>query len=167
MTTISMQQPMRPAEIDLVNQVNTNTNDIDTNKKNISQEVIDRTNADTELNSKFPVSTDNIADNSVTNTKLATEIQQQLTFLQSVPAMEFNTSNAIDIQANSNTRLDITFATTKTEEPIVLCGLQHESGNLACVVTGVTNQQFSVTVYNLTSTDVSGVTIDWLAISGR
>lgn len=160
----------------------------------ISDETTARTNADTilqssinEINAKFPVQTVNIGNAQVTSEKLATNavstdiiidksitaakleqaIQDQLTFLQSVPAQELGTSNAIDVQANSNTSIDINFGSTKTEAPIVLCGLQHASVNLNCIVTEVTNQQFSVTVYNLSSTDVSGVTIDWLAISGR
>ena len=266
MTTINRKQPMRPAEIDLLNQVDTNTADIATQTKRLTQEIADRTNgdnvlqskltqeiadrtngdnvlqsnidaeakeradadttlqhnidaeakaradADTKLqnnidaeakaradadttlqtsidivNAKFPVMNANIGDLQVTNEKLATNavstdrvidksitaakleqaIQDQLTFLKSVPAQEFGTSNAIDVQANSNMSINISFERTKTEAPIVLCGLQSTSGKLSCIVTGVTNQQFSVTVYNLSSTDVSGITIDWLAISGR
>ena len=264
MTTINRKQPMRTAEIDLLNQVDTNTGDIETNRKNLAQEVINRTNADTALGNRitqetiartqadtqlqanidtetnqrkaadtqlqtnlgnevtrakaaevanstaitnevtrattaeqtlttnlgnevtrakaaevanansitslqgrFPIQTDDIGVSQVTNAKLEYSIQQQLTFLQTVPAMEFGTSNSVDVSANSNVTVDVTFGSTKTKAPIVLCGLQHTSGNLSCIVTGVTNQQFSVTVYNLSSTAVSGVTIDWLAISGR
>ena len=281
---INMTQPMRPAEIDLVIQVNTNTDNIETNHKAISQEVVDRTNADaaignrittetndrkntdntlqanidaeaqarkaadttltnnlnseisrakaaeqanataisdeatrakaaeqvnataitdettrakaaeeanadniTTLQNKFPIKTDDIGDLQVSNAKLAENavttdritdknvtaakledsVQQQLTFLQSVPVMEFGTSNSVNVSANSNATVDITFKSVKTEAPVVLCGLQHSSGNLACVVSGVTNQQCSINVYNLTSTDVTGVTVDYLAISGR
>ncbi len=320
MPTISKQQPMRPAEIDLVDQVNVNTVDIETNRKSLAQEVTDRTNADTALGNrittetndrkntdntlqanidaeaqarkaadttltnnlnseisrakaaeqanataisdeatrakaaeqvnataitdettrakaaeeanataisdeatrakaaeqvnataitdettrakaaeeanadnittlqnKFPIKTDDIGDLQVSNAKLAENavttdritdknvtaakledsVQQQLTFLQSVPVMEFGTSNSVNVSANSNATVDITFKSVKTEAPVVLCGLQHSSGNLACVVSGVTNQQCSINVYNLTSTDVTGVTVDYLAISGR
>lgn len=294
---ISMTQPMRPAEIDLVKQVNQNTDGVAANKQAILNEVIDRknavdaeanarisadnalqanitaeaksreesdnalqanidaertraeqaestikadlnneiarakeaeqTNATTiltetanrttadrtlqqhidDVNAKFPVQTDDIGDAQVTNAKLADNaisaakiedgsvtsakignsqvdntkitdkavtneklsdsLQAQAEFLTHVPAMEFGTSNTVDVPANSNTRIDINFSATKTEAPIVICGLQHDTGNLNCIVTGVTNQQFSVTVYNLASTDVTGATIDWLAISGR
>lgn len=280
MTTIDRNQPMRPTEIDLLNQVDTNTDNIATQTARLTQEIINRTNddnvlqqnidaeskaradadtalqshidaeartradadttlqnnidteeserkaadttlqqninneasarqknateisneitartnADTglqssinEINAKFPVQTVNIGDAQVTSIKLATNavstdiiidknvtvakleqaIQDQLTFLQSVPAQEFGTSNAIDVQANSNTSININFGSTKTKVPIVLCGLQHASDNISYIVTGVTNQQFSVTVYNHSSTNVSGITIDWLAISGR
>ena len=236
MSTISKQQPMRPAEIDLIDQVNTNTDNIATQTARLTQEITDRTNADDALGNRITSETNrataaestltqNLAtevsdrkaadttlqgnidaevirakaaeeanataiSNEVTarendvkgnadaitalqgkfpvaSTDLAEDIQQQLTFLQSVPAMEFGTSNSVDVSANSNTSVDITFGSVKTEAPVVLCGLQHESGNLACIVTGVTNSQCSVKVYNLTSTDVTGVTVDYIAISGR
>lgn len=293
MPTISKQQPMRPAEIDLVDQVNTNTDNLTTQTARLTQEVTDRTNADDALGNRITSETnrataaestltqnlatevsdrkaadttlqgnidaevirakaaeeanataiynevtarendvslinqttktlgsnlnttnenlatetsnretrdteltalinkvagvadasvatfeDNVKGNAdaitalqgkfpVASTDLAEDIQQQLTFLQSVPAMEYGTSNSVDVSANSNTSVDITFGSVKTEAPVVLCGLQHESGNLACIVTGVTNSQCSVKVYNLTSTDVTGVTVDYIAISGR
>ena len=305
MPTISTQQPIRPAEIDLVNQVNTNTGDIETNRKNLAQEAADRTNADTalgnliteetnartqadttlqtnidnemtrakaaenanaqaisqeatgrtnadtalinriteetnartqadttlqtnidnemtrakaaenanaqaisqeaaartnadtEINGKFPVDTDSIADNSVTTAKIADltvtnsklaenavdtnrimdksvttakledSIQQQLTFLHTLPAMEYGTSSSVNVPANSNATVDIAFESVKTEAPVVLCSLKHASGKIACVVSGITNNQCSIIVYNLTSTDVTGVTVDYLAISGR
>ena len=218
---INMTQPMRPAEIDLVIQVNTNTDNIETNHKAISQEVVDRTNADAaignriteetnarnqsdtklqgsidsemtrakaaeeanaqaisqevvdrtnadaKINEKFPVGTGNIADNSVTNSKLEGSIQQQLAFLQTVPAMEYGTSSSVDVPANSSATVDIAFRSVKTEVPVVLCSLKHTSGKIACVVSGVTNNQCSIIVYNLTSTDVAGLIVDYLAISGR
>lgn len=293
MPTISNQQPMRPAEIDLVDQVNTNTDDLATQTARVTQEVTDRTNADNALGNRITTETNrataaestltqnlatevnyrktadntlqvnidaevsrakeaeransnaisdevterknnvsminqttktlennlNIANNNIAtettnretrdteltnlinkvagvsdasaatfnaNVKgnadaidtlqgkfpvatadLAEAIQQQLAFLQSVPAMEFGTKNNVDVSANSNITIDITFGSAKTEAPVVLCGLQHESGNLVCVVTGVTSSQFSVNVYNLTSTDVTGVTVNYLAISRR
>lgn len=293
MPTISKQQPMRPAEIDLIDQVNTNTDNIATQTARLTQEITDRTNADDALGNRITSETnrataaestltqnlatevsdrkaadttlqgnidaevirakaaeeanakaisnevtarendvslinqttetlgsnlnttnenlatetsnretrdteltalinkvagvadasvatfeDNVKGNAdaitalqgkfpVASTDLAEDIQQQLTFLQSVPAMEFGTSNSVDVSSNSNTSVDITFGSVKTEAPVVLCGLQHESGNLACIVTGVTNSQCSVKVYNLTSTDVTGVTVDYIAISGR
>lgn len=212
MTTINRKQPMRPAEIDLLNQVDTNTANIDTQTERLTQEIADRTKADTTLqqnidtesktradadtelqtsidnvNAKFPVQTANIGDFQVTNVKLAMNavstdrildknitvdkleqtIQDQLTFLQSVPMQEFGTSNMIDVPANSSTSIDINFGSTKKEAPIVLCSLRHTSGNLTCMVTGITNEKFSVTVHNLSNAVASRATVDWLAISGR
>ena len=275
MPTISKQQPMRPAEINLIDQVNTNTVDLATQTARVTQEITDRTNADNALGNRITTETNRAtsaestltqnlatevnyrktADNTLqvnidaevsrakeaeransnaisdevterknnvsminqttktlennlntANNNIATEttnretrdtelanlinkvagvsdalqgkfpiatadlaeaIQQQLAFLQSVPAMEFGTKNNVDVSANSNITVDITFVSANTEAPVVLCGLQHESDNLVCVVTGVTSSQFSVKVYNLTSIDVTGVAVNYLAISRR
>lgn len=210
--SVSLQQPMRPAEIDLVALANANEaaiaqeildreaadttlqNNIDTEESarieadntlqaNLETEVTNRTTADSELqtsidevNDKFPVATDNIANSAVTSDKIADGtintidlnegIQNQLSFLASVPTFEFGTSNSFDVQASSYYDCTVTF-TTKKEAPIVLCGLQHATGNMTCIVTDVTNQQFNARVFNLTTTDITAVTLDWLTISGR
>lgn len=149
----------------------------------ITAETTERNKEDTklqsgidEINAKFPVATDNIADNAITSNKIAdgtisaieldSDIQNQLSFLASLPAMEFGTSDSFDIQANSYYDCTVTF-NTKTTIPIVLCGLQHETGNMACTVTSVTNQQFSARVFNLTANAITAAKIDWIAISGR
>ena len=228
--SVSLQQPMRPAEIALVELSNANEaaiaqeitnreaaditlqnniNSEETARKesdatlqsNINAEASEREAADTtlqnniteettarnhedtklqsgidEINAKFPVTTDNIADNAINSNKIAdgtisaidldTDIQNQLSFLASLPDMEFGTSDSFYIQANSYYDCTVTF-NTKTTIPIVLCGLQHETGNMACTITSVTNQQFSARVFNLTATDITAAKIDWLAISGR
>ena len=210
--SVSLQQPMRPAEIALVELANTNEatiaqeiadriaadttlqNNIDaeetarkaadtTLQANIDAEASARKTADTtlqasidEVNGKFPVTTDNIADNAITSDKIAdgtinsidlnTGIQNQLSFLASVPDLEFGISSSFDVSASSYYDCTVSF-TTKTEAPIVLCGLQHTTGNMAYIVTNVTNQQFNARVFNLTTADITGVTLDWLTISGR
>ena len=122
------------------------------------------------------MTTDNIADNAITSDKIAdgtiniidlnTGIQNQLSFLASMPDLEFGTSNNFDVSAGSYYDCTVTF-TAKTEAPIVLCGLQHTTGSMTCIVTGVTNQQFNARVFNLTTADITGVTLNWLTISGR
>ena len=228
--SVSLQQPMRPAEIALIELANANEADIaqeitnreaadttlqnninseETARKesyatlqsNITAEANARETADTtlqnninaeetarkqedgklqsgidEINAKFPVATDSIADNAINSNKIAdgtisaidldTDIQNQLSFLASLPVMEFGTSDSFDIQANSYYDCTVTF-NTKTTIPIVFCSLQHETGNIACTITSVTNQQFSARVFNLTATDITAAKIDWLAISGR
>ena len=129
-----------------------------------------------EVNAKFPVTTGSIADNAITSDKIAdgaintidlnTGIQNQLSFLASVPDLEFGTTNSFDVSASSYYDCTVTF-TAKTEAPIVLCELQHTAGNMTCIVTDVTNQQFNARVFNLTTVDITGVTLDWLTISRR
>ena len=228
--SVSLQQPMRPAEIALVELSNANEaaiaqeitnreaadttlqNNINaeetareesdaTLQSNITAEASAREAADTtlqnnitaetkarnqedtklqsgidEINAKFPVVTDSISDSAITSNKIAdgtisiidldTDIQNLLSFLESLPVMEFGTSDSFNIQANSYYDCTVAF-NTKTAIPIVLCGLQHETGNMACTVTSVTNQQFNARVFNLTATDITAAKIDWLAISGR
>ena len=108
-----------------------------------------------------------IADTAVSYEKLNSSLKAQIDFIKTVPTMEFGTSNTINISSSSSQEITINFMSTKPEAPIVFCGLQHASGKLACTVTHVTNMQFSVCVYNLATTDITGVTVDWLAISGR
>lgn len=189
-TAISNEVTARENDVSLINQTTeTLGSNLNTTNENLATETSNRETRDTELTALInkvagvadaSVATfeDNVKGNAdaitalqgkfpVASTDLAEDIQQQLTFLQSVPAMEFGTKNNVDVSANSNITVDITFGSAKTEAPVVLCGLQHESGNLACIVAGVTNSQCSVKVYNLTSTDVTGVTVDYIAISGR
>lgn len=196
MTTISKVQPMRPAEIELVDQVNINTGAIETNRKNLAQEVTDRTNADTEINAKFPVSNDNIADGAVTTVKIADmqitnaklasdsvstdriidkavttakleqDVQDKLILVESFPTLTYGKSEATTVQANSNVLVDITFPSAFTEAPNVYC-MVRSTVCVECNVEQVTNQQVSIRLYNNTTSNAESVSIDWLAISGR
>lgn len=87
----------------------------------------------------------------------------------STPSMEYGTSNSVSVPANAHTLVDVTFGTAKTEAPIVFTSVQHATAgvNLICTVQSVTNQQASLCVTNLGTTDVDNITVDWIAISGR
>lgn len=193
--SVSLEQPMREAEIDLVKLVNAN------------EAAIVQLNQD--LEDYFPVATTNIADGAVTQDKLAAssvgsneiqdeavtnnklannavnsnnvvdgsiqatdlsnDVQAQLALLQSVPALEFGTSNSVTVGANSYTVVDITFGSTKTENPVVFPAIQSATvgAKLIGTVQSVTNAQCSICVTNLGTTNVSDVTVDYLAISER
>ena len=173
---IAARQELGTAVTDLGTRLNRTNADLET-------EVTNRTAADSrlqagidEVNGKFPVTADNIADNAITGDKIADGtigtvdldegIRNQLSFLASVPDLEFGTSNSFDVSAGGYYDCTVTF-TAKTEAPIVLCGLQHTTGNMTYIVTNVTDQQFNARVFNLTTADITGVTLDWLTISGR
>ena len=173
---IAARQELDTTVTNLGTQLNQTNTDLET-------EVANRTAADSklqagidEVNAKFPVTTDNIADNAITGDKIAdgtvntidldTGIQNQLSFLASVPDLEFGTTGSFDVSASGYYDCTVTF-TAKTEAPIVLCGLQHTTANMTYIVTNVTNQQFNARVFNLTTVDITGVTLDWLTISGR
>lgn len=89
-------------------------------------------------------------------------------FLQTVPALEFGTSNSIVVPANSQIAIDIEYA-AKTETPVIFTNLQYAatSGKISAYVQSATNQQASIVVVNTGDTDAGDVTVDWLAVSGR
>lgn len=173
---INRTQPMRPAEIEMADLLDAYTAQVLPDGAVTTGMLADLA-VTTDKIADGAVTTDKLASGSVDNTalaqrsvnmaKLSTPIQNMLSFLQTVPSLEFGTSNSVDVPANSNTSVDVTFGSTKTEAPVVLCGVQHATAHLTCMVTATTNQQFSVTVYNDTSTDATGATVDYLAISGR
>lgn len=107
-----------------------------------------------------------LADNSVTAAKLDTTISN---VISSMPALEFGQSNTLSISAGSHTTVDITFAATKTEAPLLFATLQTASADATVSVTvqSVTNQQASIIVANTGTADITDGTLDWLAISGR
>lgn len=157
MAQISKSQPMRPAEIELVEQVNENTTNVATLTAGLANEITDRTNADTTLQNNI---------DSERNARVAAD-NTLTTNLASVPSIQYGTSNSVDVTGNSSTDVTVSFGMTKTEAPVVICGLQHSSGNLTCVVTQVTNLEFAARIFNLSNTDVTGVTLDYIALSGR
>lgn len=87
----------------------------------------------------------------------------------STPSMEYGTSNSVTVQAGSHTVVDITFGSAKTEVPIVFPSIQCATAgvNLIATVQSVSNSQCAICVTNLGTTDVSDVTVDYLAIYGR
>lgn len=157
--SVSLEQPMREAEIDLVELVNAN-------ETAIAQEVKTRTEQYTHLHQ-------DIVDTNATVTELGNSLNTLNETVgkigDRVTAMEFGTSNSVSISANSHTVVDITFESAKTEEPFVFPAIQSATAgvNLIATVQSVTNAQCSICVTNLGTTDVSDVTVDYLAISGR
>lgn len=112
------------------------------------------------------VTTDKILNSAVTMGKLDMPIQ---TLLQTLPAIEFGTSNSIDVPAESHVVVDVTFPTVKTEAPLVFTSLQQASADTVLIanVQSVTNEQTSIVITNPGTVDVTGATLDWLAVSGR
>lgn len=148
------------------------------------------------LTARLPVTADDIADNAVTTEKIADsavtsakirngsvmkqnigvaqisaskleqDLQDQLTFLSTVPKLTYGESDAVTVSANGSALVDITFPSALTEAPNVYC-MARSTVCIECNVEQVTNQQASIRLYNNTNSDASGVSIDWLAISGR
>lgn len=192
---ISKQQPMRPAEIELIDAINSGSLVEDgsiteakiadgsiTEAKiathavaysqlanaSVAEEKLANTSVTTAKIKDNAVTTTKIAQNAITSDRLSSDIRSQLTFLESVPSLVFGTSNSVTVSANSYTTVDVTFA-QQTEVPVVFTSLQcaTASVDLTAHVQSVTNTQASIVVHNAGSTDVSDVTVDYLAIAGR
>lgn len=159
---ISKTQPMREGEIDTVDTVNAMLGSFPLGTEDIADAQI--TNAKLAADA---VTTDKILDGTINTSDLNTGIQNQLSFLASIPTIQYGTSNSVDVDGNSYAEVTVNFGTAKTEAPVVICGIQHDSSNLNCIVTQVTNLQFVARIYNLSSTSVTGVTLDYIALSGR
>lgn len=87
----------------------------------------------------------------------------------STPTITYGTSNSITVGANAHTLVDVTFPSTLTEVPVVFPAIQCATAgvNLIATVQSVSNTQASICVTNLGTTDVSDVTVDYMALSGR
>lgn len=96
-------------------------------------------------------------------------LRQVAAFVETLPAIEFGTSNAVTVPAVSQATVEVTFGSAKTEAPVLFVNLQHSAayGDLTWYVQSVTNQQAAIVVVNNGSEEATGITVDWLAISGR
>lgn len=90
-------------------------------------------------------------------------------FVQTIPTIEYGTSNSLNVPAASSATIDVTFKSTKTEAPVMFFSVQCASASAPLLVhaQSVSNTQAAVVVENASNSDISNVTIDWLALSGR
>ena len=121
------------------------------------------------INGKFPVTTDNIGDAQVTTAKFASDIQELLSFCQTLPAFEFGYSEAVSIPASSTTSVEITFNNAFSETPQVFTEVMCNTLNniLVAHVTYVDTTKATIKLYNGGVGAVDNVTVDYLALAGR
>lgn len=121
------------------------------------------------INGKFPITTDNIGDGQVTTAKLTSDIQELLSFCQTLPAFEFGYSEAVSIPASSTTSVEITFNKAFEETPQVFTEVMCNTLNniLVAHVTYVDTTKATIKLYNGGVGAVDNVTIDYLALAGR
>lgn len=107
-----------------------------------------------------------ITDGTLDTSAFVTDLKN---LIEGLPAIEFGQSNSVSVPGNSSATVEVTFTATKTEAPLVFATLQTANSGTQVSVTcqSVTNAQASFIVSNLTSTDITDGTLDWLAISGR
>lgn len=161
---ISKQQPMRPALLETIDAVNSITPG-----GTISARVLEDGSVTTAKLATSAVTGAKVLDGEISEPKLSKGVQDMLTFLSTVPEIDFGTSNDVSVPANSIASVDVTFAHPKTEAPVVFVGVQHPTnyGELTWHVRNSTNQQCTIIIANHGNADATGVTVDWLAISGR
>ena len=153
----------------------------DTDLKNdlqasLNSEISARSDADSLLqgnidlvNDKFPIKTDNIGTAQVTKVKLHESLQQQMTFLETVPNMEFGYLNLGSIGAGSTITQQLTFSEAKTEAPFAFCSVvvNSDATGLTARVKYTTTTDAMFIIANNGTTAVSNATLDYLIISGR
>lgn len=157
---ISKKQPMRPAEIELVELVNSL-------EQGLQDETSERQDADVELQK-------NIDAEQTARQQAIEAVQEQ--FKQSIQTIqdqldkfEAGAQNDIEVIANANTQITVTFDTPKKSKPIVLITLEStedETNNVNCyaALTDVSETDFHVRIYNLDQENTHTLLVNWLAI---
>lgn len=157
---ISKRQPMRPALIDVIDAINEGTSGAGTLGAT-APIIID---TDGRVSLRLDPST-----LFVTNDGGLSIVSTLLDVIHEMPMLQFGTSNTVSVAALQQATIDVTFSHATTEEPLVFVNLQHVAAydDLAWHVSSVTNQQASIVITNNGTQDVDGITVDWLAVSGR
>lgn len=158
--SISKRQPMRPALIDAIDAINEGTSGTGT----IGATAPINIDTDGRVSLRLDPST-----LFVTNDGGLSIVSTLLDVIHETPMLQFGTSNAVSVDSLQQVTVDVTFSHATTEEPLVFVNIQHLTtyGNLAWHVSSVTNQQASIVITNNGTQNVDGITVNWLAISGR
>lgn len=182
---ISKQQPMRPAEIELVDAV-------DGISDNLNDEISQREEADRTLHNEINAEIQNRidGDNALQQSIIqeatlrnendvelqknidAEQVARQLAveaIQQQLDKFEAGQQNDIQVIANNNTQITVTFDNPKTEKPIVIITLEStedETNKINCyaALTDVSETEFHVRIYNLDEENEHTLVVNWLAI---
>lgn len=167
---ISKQQPMRPAEIELVEDVNTLAT-------GLAEEITQRETADRNLQGSIRSLETSINDESTNRVNgdatLQRNIETTKTELQTMfnefsNKFEWGSQDDIEVIANNNTVITVTFDQEKSEAPLVLITLQNNNGETAlnayAALRDVSTTEFHVRIYNLDESNNQQLKVNWLAI---
>lgn len=178
---ISKEQPMRPAEIQLVDLANELEKNLaqeikdrqktdEALQKNIDNEAQTRQKTDTTLQTAITneetnrVNNDNILQQNIEKTK--TELQTM--FSEFTDQLEWGSQDEIEVIANNNTVITVTFTEEKESTPIVLITLQNDDGetqvNAYASLKDISTTEFHVRIYNLDKSNNQKLRVNWLAI---
>ena len=105
----------------------------------------------------------------VTKSYLDNRISESLAaYLKTLPDIEYGYINVGTVGATSYVEKTITFASTKTEAPSVFVTPYVNANSIInAYVKTVSTTNAVIVIRNNTTTSLSNVTLDWLAISGR
>ena len=111
-----------------------------------------------------------LAQDAVTKAYLDNRISESLaTYLATLPDIDFGYTSSFDLDAGKTKTIDFYFSSYKTEAPSLFvtpyCNVS--TASLSFVVTTVGTHNASVVVTNNSTSKISNITLDWLAISGR
>ncbi len=124
-----------------------------------------KANADATSTSYGLVENDNVADGTIALAKLVESVQHIIT---QTPEFERGQSNSLSIPANSALDGEVTFTSEKADTPSVFLSVEDATGtNFSLCVTSVSATEFHYRVINNSGTDAAGVTLTWIALSGR
>ncbi len=114
-------------------------------------------------------SSNQIRNTVVTTAKLSSDLQTLVSFIKTLPAMEWGySSSSYTIGAGETQEISVNFSSTKTEAPSVFVDTQaNVDALILSSVKSVTTTSFTVLLKNESDTSVSNVTFDYLALSTR
>ena len=112
-----------------------------------------------ELAAKFPIAKGSLASN----------IQELLSFCETLPMFEFGYSESVTIPAAGSTSVEVTFDKVFNETPQVFTEIMCNTMNniLVSHVMYVDATKATIKLYNGGGSAVSNVTVDYLALAGR
>lgn len=156
---MSKQQPMRPAEIELVDAMNTITDGVGQ-----LQSDMEATNTVVgQLSSELGKAVDNLTAQDARITVLEDDFA-------TVPVLEFGSRSGVEIPAGSYVNVNIAFTSEKQSTPHVLFSIERDTEletapvGIFAIITGVGVDEFTVYVKNNDTTNSETVNIIWLAI---
>lgn len=118
---------------------------------------------------EYAITNLNLANNTITQSKLAEDLSTLIDFLKTIPNMQFDYSpESYTIPANSTETVTITFASELTTTPSVFVDTQANVNSMIySSVKSVTTTGFDVILKNDSDSEVSNITFDYLVLSAR
>lgn len=164
---ISKNQPMRPTLIDVVDGYDGLESSIEE-----TNEVVGQLNQELGSEIERAKAAEHANASAIQNeTQRASAAEQTLSDdIAAIPIIEYGAQNNIEILADDNNTVSITFADEKESTPYLLISLQCEetenvnSADCYAIITSVTNVGFTARIVNKDALNTIQVTIYWLAI---